>query len=83
MLKINIDSESKSVIMEVLLKGEKEPIEIKVTKYELRKDGDDYHLNAEEISTSREWMSTLASQYLDGKSILIPKSAAWAIKLFL
>lgn len=83
MLKLDIDSKSKSVVMEVLLKGEKEPIEIKVTKYEIRKDGDDYHLSVEKISTSREWMSALANQYLDGKSMPIPKNIANALKLFL
>jgi hypothetical protein len=72
MLKFNLDSDNKSIDMEVMLDGEVEPLTIHVDRYELITEGDHSSLSIHGVHTSRKWINVLAGSYLDGKRFDIP-----------
>ncbi|BAF71911.1 hypothetical protein [Sulfurovum sp. NBC37-1] len=81
MLKLNLDSEKKSITMEVLLEGEKEPLAVHVERYELTKENGKHFLKIYGIHTSRAWINTVAASYLEGKSFEIPEEYAKMLKV--
>jgi metal-dependent hydrolase (beta-lactamase superfamily II) len=81
MLKLNLDSEKKSIEMEVMLEGEKEPLTVNVQKYEMTQQGDKHFLKIQGVKTSRAWINTVASSYLEGKTFEIPAEYAKMLKV--
>ena len=81
MLKLNLDSEKKSIEMEVMLEGEKEPLTVNVDKYEMTQNGGKYFLKIQGVKTSRAWINTVASSYLEGKTFEIPAEYAKMLKV--
>jgi len=82
-LKLNVDSHAKSLTAEVMLEGEKEPLFIEVERYELfREEGRDL-LKLYGIRTSRAWVNTLATNYVEGRSFEIPPEYAKIVKILL
>ncbi len=72
MLKFNLNSNDKSIDLEVLLAGEKEPLVISIDKYEVIKDGKKSYIKIHHIKTSREWLNRLALQYVKDKRFEVP-----------
>src|SRR5262245_52834875 len=60
----NLDSHNRRLEGELRLKGETHPIRIQVQAYELIRDGDRIFVVIKQISTSREWLTNLAREYL-------------------
>jgi hypothetical protein len=58
MLKLDINSEDKSISLEVLLRGEGSPIQIHIGHYEIV-TGDESGIKISQIHTSREWMTEM------------------------
>ncbi len=83
MLKLNLDSEKKSIEMEVMLEGEKEPLTVNVQKYEMTQQGDKHFLKIQGVKTSRAWINTVASSYLEGKTFEIPAEYAKMLKVII
>jgi hypothetical protein len=81
MLKLNLDSENKTIELELMLKGEKEPLYVKVGKYEISQEGEKYYLVAKDINTSREWINVVASNYLENQKFEIPQKIAQTLKV--
>ena len=81
MLKLNLNSEEKSIELEVMLEGEKEPLTVKVENYALEEEKGKYFLKIYGVETSRAWINTLASSYLEGKSFEIPAEYAKMLKV--
>jgi len=81
MLKFNLDSKTKTIELEIMLDGEKEPLNVKVNSYKLTQEDDKYYLVANDIVTSRAWINTVASQYLSGQKFQIPSEYAQMLKL--
>ena len=81
MLKLNLDSESKTIELELMLDGEKEPLQVKVNHYKLSQENGKHYLVAEDIVTSRAWINTVASQYLHGQKFEIPEEYAKLLKV--
>jgi hypothetical protein len=79
-LTLKIDSSNKTIDVDVLLKGETEPIKIRVGQYEIRKEGKP-GLALTNIQTSRPWMTELAAAF--GPEILIPIEKAKLLGLVL
>jgi len=75
-LELELDSGEKRIEMEILLRGEREPLRIRVERYTIRREDDRYLLDAEEIITSREWINHLAETYLQAKTVEIPERYA-------
>ena len=76
---LEIDSRDKSLHVEVLLRGEKEPIRVEVQKYEISTQGERTCFIAREIETSRAWITTLAEQQLVGRPIPLPPQLSGVI----
>ena len=69
MLNFHIDSQNKNISLDVLLKGEKEIINVKIEKYEVVRKDDAAYIKFNNISASREWIEVLI------QNIAIPKYA--------
>ncbi|MBN2297667.1 MAG: hypothetical protein JXM72_03690, partial [Deltaproteobacteria bacterium] len=57
---LKLDSENKEIHLEILLKGESDPVTIHVWRYEIISEGGRHYLVAGDIAVSREWMEALA-----------------------
>ncbi len=81
MLKLNLDSTQKSIEMEVMLEGEKEPLSVYVKQYEMKEENGKHFLKLHGVSTSRAWINTVASSFLEGKTFEIPAEYAKMLKV--
>ena len=81
MLNFNLDSQTRTIELEILLKGEKEPLFVKVHRYEILEEASRYYLMAEEIVTSREWINTVAESFLKNQRFEIPEQYAKMLKM--
>ncbi len=81
MLKLNLDSKQKCIEIELLLDGEKEPLHVKLNHYTLNQEEGKHYLVAEDIVTSRAWINTIASQYLNGHKFEIAEEYAKLLKV--
>jgi len=81
MLKLNLDSTQKSIEIEVMLDGEHEPLKVHVRNYELAQEIDKHLLKVHGVTTSRAWINTVASSYLEGKVFEIPAEYAKMLKV--
>ncbi len=81
MLKLELDSKSKKVMMEVMLEGEKEPLRVEVERYELTESDGKHYLKIYGIHTSRAWINTVAATYLEGKAFEVPEQYVSVLKL--
>ena len=81
MIKLNLDSDHKTIELELMLDGEKESLQVKVNHYKLSQENGRHYLVAEDIVTSRAWINTIASQYLHGKKFEIPEEYAKLLKV--
>ncbi|WP_292660030.1 hypothetical protein [Nitratifractor sp.] len=76
MLKLDLDSKRKSLEMEVMLEGEKEPLFVSVERYEFFEEDGGYYLRVFGVRTSRAWIDAVASSYLEGRRFEIPAEYA-------
>ncbi|ADV46569.1 hypothetical protein [Nitratifractor salsuginis] len=82
-LNLKVDSKQKNIELEILLKGEKEPIQVTVNEYEVIEEKGHWYLLAQEIVTSREWINIVAENFLKGQRFEIPEQYAKMLKLVL
>ncbi|MBC8094804.1 MAG: hypothetical protein H7Y43_03220 [Akkermansiaceae bacterium] len=79
---LRMDSNAKTIRVELDLKGETAPVMIEITGYEVFNEGDRFFLSARSASTSREWLTALANAQLCGKRIEIPEQAGrWLTRM--
>ncbi len=81
MLDFKLDSRTKTIELEIMLKGETEPLFVKVQRYEILEENGRYFLLAERIVTSREWINVVAESYLQGQRIEIAPRYARLLQL--
>lgn len=80
-VKAHLDSTNREIRLELLLKGETEPVEVHIRGYEIVAEGDRRFLVARDIEVSREWMAALAREYLAGRRFEIPGSYSKVLEL--
>jgi hypothetical protein len=80
MLKLDINSEDKTIDLTVLLKGEASPIEIHIGHYEVL-TGEVPGIKISNIHTSREWMTELIQAIVPERTI--PFNRAKLLKIVL
>jgi len=71
-LGLDLNSTNKSIELEVKLDGEASPLKVNIGRYEILKKDDKYFVKLNDIKTSRAWINTVASSYLEGKEFEIP-----------
>ena len=75
MLKLEMDSQAKTLTVEALPKGELEPIRVELRGYSLVQEGTRTVLEFESLTTSREWLTRLAETMLPEKRLVLPEGA--------
>jgi hypothetical protein len=76
---LKIDSFNRSLMAEVLLKGETEPIILTIVGYEIITKGEKRLFVPHAVSASRQWIDTLSKEYLQGRTFEIPAPLAKAL----
>jgi hypothetical protein len=84
MINLAIDSKNSKIRIEVLPKGETEPIAITIDEYQLVTHNNGAPtLVIKKIGASREWMDALLKDFATDKSIALPEKYASVIKTVL
>jgi hypothetical protein len=81
MTELSIDTKQKRIWMRVELTGEREPIEVEITRYRLETGESGMELTIEEVTTSREWLTVALRQFVVGQSFPVPPKAEALLKL--
>ncbi len=82
MLNLQLDSQNKTLTLELLLKGEPEPVRLTLTGYEIL-DGSPPRLRVGGATASREWVAVLLNQFLVGRPVELPANLAPVLRLLL
>lgn len=68
-----LDSQNKTMELEVLLKGEQELLKAKVHKYSIENREEQYYLVIHNVETSREWLNLVLEEYLHNEEFELPE----------
>ena len=71
---LKIDTTRRTLEVEAELKGESQPVRIQIAQYEIIEENGSAFVELKGITTSREWLTTLAQNYGEGRRIEIPES---------
>jgi hypothetical protein len=83
MLNLSIDSKTKRIRLEVLLKGETEPVTLTIDEYELTTAAGADFILIKKASASREWIDALLQDFAIGKTIPLPAKYGNMVKSLL
>ena len=81
MTELSIDTKKKRVRVRLELVGEAEPIEVEITKYNLKNKDSGARLTIEKATASREWLAVALREFVIGRTIDIPAKAGALLKL--
>jgi len=81
MTELSIDTKKRRVRVRLELLGEAEPIEVEITKYNLKNKDSGARLTIEEATASREWLAVALREFVVGRTIDIPAKAGALLKL--
>jgi len=62
MTKLEIDSENKTINLDLQLKGEAETIRVTISNYKLVENGTCTFIEVDDITASREWINALLAE---------------------
>lgn len=71
-----VDTSKSRVQLRVMLKGEKEAIDLSIERYELERVGDERFIRLKTFTCSREWIGVALNQRLAGKQFKLPSTVA-------
>jgi hypothetical protein len=72
MTNLQIDAAKKTASLDLDLKGETQPLHITIERYELTTAGEKTFIEIKKFNTSREWINSLAREFLDGRKFEVP-----------
>ena len=81
MTELSIDTKKRHIRVRLELLGEAEPIEVEITKYNLKNKDSGARLTIEEATASREWLAVALREFVVGQSINLPAKAGALLKL--
>jgi hypothetical protein len=76
---LSLDTAHRRAQFRFVLRGEREPIDVDVRKYDVADDGD--WLTVVDAVASREWLTAALQQFAIGRRFPIPHKAAVALRL--
>lgn len=76
---LSIDSKQKQISVQLIPKGEDHTIKLNISKYEVIEANGKTIFIVREISTSMEWITNLAQNYLVGREFEIPDWAKYVL----
>ncbi len=71
-----IDSQKKTIDLVCALRGETEPVVVRVGQYTLSKDGENTFMRIAQCTCSRPWIQGLVEDFVQGQPIPVP---SWAV----
>jgi hypothetical protein len=71
---LKLDTKQRTINAELELKGEAEPVRIQISEYELIDEDDAAYLVLKGITTSREWLTTLARDFAEDRRLKLPEA---------
>jgi len=80
MLNLQIDSRNAKIRLEILLKGESQPVTLNIDEYHLTNSAGADFIVIKKASATREWMDALIKDFAIGKTIPLPAQYANMIK---
>jgi hypothetical protein len=83
LLDFKLNSTAKSIYIKLLPKGEKEPVEVNVNRYEVIEQSGKLFIHIHDIKASREWISLLAKDYVIKNRIEVPGNYASIVRKFI
>ena len=83
MLDFHVNTADRSLSVSLLLKGEREPIEIRIHEYALLKSkGKTYlEVNGRKVDTSREWLTKLIRDQVGRQRLVVPENLGRLVQL--
>lgn len=79
---LRLDSNAKTLAIELELNGEVAPVKIQITDYELLQETNRFFLKIQHVQTSREWLTGLANARFCGQRFEIPEQAGrWLMRM--
>ena len=72
MMEFKFNPDKKQIYAKLKLAGEKEPIVVEITDYELKKVNEKSFVNIKNAHADREWINILIRDVLVGKNIPVP-----------
>jgi len=79
-ISIKIDSTNKAMSLELMLKGELQPLRVELKKYQFVENDEGFFLEISEIGANRYWMDVMVAHFLTGKRYPLPKEFSKPIK---
>ena len=73
---LKLNSQEKSLELTLELKGEREPLSLRLQDYEVIQEDGAACLVVQRVTTSREWLTALANDYAVGRRFKLPPEAA-------
>lgn len=73
-LDCSVDTSKGRIAVRALLKGDKEPINAAVEKYELEREGDVVYATLRKFSSSRPWLTMLLGKLFTDKRYKLPSA---------
>lgn len=80
---LKLDSSNRSAEILLELKGEQTPLKIQIQDYEVLREADGTFIVVKSVTTSREWMTAMAQEYVVGRRLAVPPEAAGMLARFL
>jgi len=77
---LELDSNEKTMKIDVSLKGEESILQAKVHKYSIEQKGKEYFLVLHHVETSREWINLVIEDYLKKEEFNLPEKYVSMIK---
>jgi hypothetical protein len=77
--RLEIDSESSRLLIEVNLAGEAAPVTVQVGAYELVRDNENSFITLRQIQCSKEWLAIALNEFLAEQKLKIPNALGTAL----
>ena len=81
MTELSIDTKKKRVRVRLELVGEKEPIDVEISRYSLKAKGGSTHITIEEATSSRQWLTVALREFIVGQDLAVPAKAVAFLQL--
>jgi hypothetical protein len=72
MLNLSIDSKTKKIRLEILLKGESEPVAVTINEYQVTSAGGADFFVIKQATASREWIDALLQDFAIDRKLPLP-----------
>lgn len=70
--KLEFNTDTKTINVEVKLKGETEDLQVFVNKYDIKEEDSKHYLVVNHIKSSKEWLSLVLEEYVNNEKFKVP-----------